>query len=52
VHTRRLGEALEALAAAALAVARRFTVDEPDLWPIIGVITGGRLLTPSGPAAP
>jgi len=45
-----LAEALEASAAAALAVARRFTGNESDLWPIIGMITRGRLLAPSGPA--
>jgi len=46
----RLTEALEALAAAALAVARRFTGNESDLWPIINIITRGRLLAPCGPA--
>jgi transposase-like protein len=43
----RLGEALAALAAAALAVVRRFGRDERDLWPVIAVITGGRLLAPT-----
>jgi hypothetical protein len=43
----RLGEALEALAAAALAVVRRFGGDERNLWPVIAVVTGGRLLAPT-----
>jgi transposase-like protein len=43
----RLAEALAALAAAALAVVRRFGGDERDLWPVIAVLTGGRLLAPT-----
>jgi transposase-like protein len=43
----RLGEALEALAAAALAVVRRFGGNERDLWPVICVITRSRLLAPT-----
>jgi len=39
---------LDALAAAALATIRRFTPDQPArLWPVINVLTGGRLLAPS-----
>ncbi|HZM80452.1 MAG TPA: DUF6431 domain-containing protein [Candidatus Limnocylindrales bacterium] len=49
-HPSRLAEALEALAAAALAVARRFAGDEFELWPIIGMITRGRLLASRAPA--
>lgn len=45
-----LGEALAALAAAALAVVRRFGGhEEGDLWPVIAVLTGGRLLAPTLP---
>jgi hypothetical protein len=43
----RWAEALAALAAAALAVVRRFGGDERDLWPMISVLTGGRLLAPT-----
>jgi hypothetical protein len=43
----RLGEALAALVAAALAVVRRFGGDERDLWPVIAVLTRGRLLAPT-----
>jgi hypothetical protein len=43
----RLGEAIAALAAGALAVVRRFGGDEHDLWPVIAVVTGGRLLAPT-----
>jgi hypothetical protein len=42
-----LGDALEALAAAALAIVRRFGGEQADLWPVIAVLTGGRLLAPS-----
>jgi hypothetical protein len=43
-----LGNALDALAAAAVATIRRFTPDQPArLWPAINVLTGGRLLAPS-----
>jgi hypothetical protein len=43
-----LGDALTALAAAALAFSRRFARHVP-LWSLIGIVTGGRLLTvPSG----
>jgi transposase-like protein len=43
-----LGDALQALAAAAVAVIRRFTPDQPArLWPVINVLTRGRLLAPS-----
>jgi transposase-like protein len=43
----RLAEALAALSAAALAVVRRFGGDQGDLWPVICVLTRGRLLAPS-----
>jgi hypothetical protein len=43
----RLAEAIAALAAAALAIVRRFGGDERDLWPVIAVLTGGRLLAPT-----
>jgi hypothetical protein len=42
-----LNEALAALAAAALAVVRRFGGNERDLWPVIAVLTRGRLLAPT-----
>ena len=42
-----MSEAIAALAAAALAVVRRFGGDECDLWPVIAVVTGGRLLAPT-----
>jgi hypothetical protein len=45
----RWAEALAALAAAAVAVVRRFGGDERDLWPVISVLTGGRLLAPRLP---
>jgi Domain of unknown function (DUF6431) len=44
VHTNRLGDALEALVAAAVAVARRFADGDLRLWPMIGAITRGRFL--------
>ena len=47
VNPTPLGEALAALAAAALAVVRRFGGNERDLWPVIAVLTGGRLLAPT-----
>jgi transposase-like protein len=43
----RLAQALEALAAAALAAVRRFGGDQGDLWPVIAVVTRGMLLAPS-----
>jgi len=43
----RLGEAIAALTAVALAVVRRFGGDERNLWPVIAVVTGGRLLAPA-----
>ena len=43
-----LGDTLDALAAAALATIRRFTPDQPvRLWPVINVLTRGRLLAPA-----
>ncbi|MGI8310898.1 hypothetical protein [Saccharopolyspora hattusasensis] len=43
-----LGDALDALAAAALATIRRFTPDQPPhLWPMINILTRSRLLAPS-----
>jgi hypothetical protein len=47
VSATRLGEALETLVAAALAVVRRLDGNERDLWPVICVITRGRLLAPA-----
>ena len=45
-----LSEALAPLAAAALAVIRRVGGhQEADLWPVIAVLTGGRLLAPMLP---
>jgi transposase-like protein len=41
-----LGDALTALAAAVLAVHRRFGRRLPS-WTIVGILTGGRLLTPA-----
>jgi transposase-like protein len=44
----RLGDALTALGAAAVATIRRFTLDHRlNLWPVINVLTGGRLLAPT-----
>jgi hypothetical protein len=43
-------EALQALAAAALAVVRRFGGNDVDLWPVIATITDGRLLATQPPA--
>jgi transposase-like protein len=40
-----LGDALAALAAAATAVRRRFS-RHAEMWTVIGVLTGGRLLAP------
>jgi hypothetical protein len=40
-----LGDALAALAAAATAVSRRLP-GTVEVWTVIGVLTGGRLLTP------
>jgi transposase-like protein len=43
----RLGEALEVLSAAAVAVTRRFPAGQPvPLWSTINVLTQGRLLAP------
>jgi hypothetical protein len=43
-----LGNALDALAAAALATIRRFTPDQPArLWPMINMLTRGQLLAPA-----
>jgi hypothetical protein len=43
----RLGEALEVLSAAAVAVTRRFCAGQPvPLWSTINVLTQGRLLAP------
>lgn len=43
-----LGDTLDTLAAAALATIRRFTPDQPvRLWPVINVLTCGRLLAPA-----
>jgi hypothetical protein len=43
----RVGQAVAALAAAALAIVRRFGGDERNLWPVIVTLTRGRLLAPS-----
>jgi hypothetical protein len=43
-----LGNALDALSAAALATIRRFSPDQPArLWPVINVLIRGRLLAPA-----
>lgn len=43
-----LGDTLDALAAAALATIRRFTPEQPVRpWPVINVLTRGRLLAPA-----
>jgi hypothetical protein len=43
-----LGHALDALTAAAVATIRRFLPDQPArLWPMINVLTRGRLLAPA-----
>jgi phage tail tape-measure protein len=43
-----LGDALDALAAAAVATIRRFTPEVPArLWPVINVLTRGWLLAPA-----
>jgi len=47
-HATMLGNTLNVLAAAALATIQRFTPDRPaHLWPVINVLTCGRLLAPS-----
>jgi hypothetical protein len=47
-HATMLGNTLNVLAAAALATIRRFIPDQPaHLWPMINVLTRGRLLAPS-----
>jgi hypothetical protein len=47
VQPTALGYAVEALTAAALAVVRLFGGDESALWPVICMITRGRLLAPT-----
>jgi hypothetical protein len=47
----RLGDALTALAAAALTLRAR-VVPHVSPWTLVGQITHGRLLAPSAPAAP
>jgi hypothetical protein len=42
----RVGEAVVALAAAAVAIVRRYGGDESNLWPVIVTRTRGRLLAP------
>jgi transposase-like protein len=49
VRATRWAEALQTLVAAALAVAHRFGANERDLWPVICVLTGGRLLSATPP---
>ncbi len=49
-HSIRLAEAIEALAAAAVAVVNRFCANTSDLWPVINTITRGRLLARCAPA--
>jgi Ser/Thr protein kinase RdoA (MazF antagonist) len=45
-HPTELGDALAALAAAALAFRRRFARHVPA-WSLVGIVTRGRLLAPS-----
>ena len=47
VEASPLADALAALAAAGLAAVRRFGGDERDLWPVIALLTRGRLLAPT-----
>ena len=48
-RTTMLGHALDALTAAAVATMRRLRPDQPaQLWPVINVLTRGRLLAPAG----
>ena len=47
----RLGDALTALAAAALTLRAR-VLPHASPWTLVGQITHGRLLAPSAPAAP
>lgn len=47
-HDTMLANTLNVLAAAALATIQRFTPDRPaHVWPVINVLTRGRLLAPS-----